>query len=126
MSVEFYEECDGKLLIVRASGKLTKKDYEHFVPETERWIEQHGKIRVLFKMQEFHGWKAGALWEDIKFDLKHFRHIERLALVGDRTWERWMAAFCRPFTTAQIRYFDFQEWDEAHEWIRADIPAEVQ
>jgi hypothetical protein len=26
-------------------------------------------------------------FEDIKFDLKHFADIERLALVGDRKWE---------------------------------------
>jgi len=116
---------NGKLLIASASGKLTKNDYEHFVPEFEKWIEQHGKIRVLFDMQDFHGWRAGALWEDIKFDLKHFRHIERLAFIGDRSWERWMATFCRPFTTAQIRYFDRRHSDDADEWIRAGLAAPV-
>jgi len=30
-------------------------------------------------MTGFHGWDAGALWEDIKFDIKHFGDIERLA-----------------------------------------------
>jgi hypothetical protein len=96
-------EAGGKVLVVRLSGKLTKEDYQRFVPEVERLVRQHGKIRMLVQMHDFHGWTAGALWEDIKFDLKHFAHIERLALVGDRKWEAAMAVFCKPFTTATIR-----------------------
>lgn len=57
-------------------------------------------------MREFHGWSMGALWEDIKFDLHHFADIERLALIGDKKWEVGMAVFCKPFTTAKIRYFE--------------------
>ena len=57
-------------------------------------IADHGKIRVLFEMRDFHGWEAGALWEDVKFDFKHFSDIERAAMVGDKTWEKWMATFC--------------------------------
>ena len=72
-----------RILVVRASGKLSQEDYDHFVPEVDRLIRE-GKIRLLFEMQDFHGWEAGALWEDIKFDVKHFGDIERLALVGDK------------------------------------------
>jgi hypothetical protein len=43
------------------------------------------------------------LWEDIKFSVKHFADIERLAMVGDKKWQRGMAAFCKPFTKATIR-----------------------
>jgi stage II sporulation SpoAA-like protein len=121
MAVEIQEKADGKLLVICASGKLTKEDYERFLPEIERLIGRHGKIRVEFDMRDFHGWTAGALWEDMKFDLKHFRDIERLAMVGDRAWEHAMAVFCRPFTTAQIRYFDRAKADLAEAWIEADL-----
>ena len=57
------------------------------------------------------------LWEDIKFDLKHFNHIERLAMLGESKWEKGMAAFCKPFTTAKIRYFDSKDAAAAREWI---------
>jgi hypothetical protein len=55
----------------RSAGAV-KEDYEHFVPEFERLVRQHGKLRVLFDMTGFHGWEAGALGEDIRFDSKHF------------------------------------------------------
>jgi len=111
------EKAGHRVLVIRASGKLSKEDYEHFLPEVERLIEQEGKIRLLFEMHDFHGWEAGALWEDIKFDLKHFADIKRLAMVGEKKWEEWMARFCRPFTSAEIRYFDQSQVEEARHWI---------
>ena len=113
MSVNFQEEAGGKCLLVQLSGKLTKEDYQHFVPAVERLIKQHGKLRMVVQMHDFHGWTMGALWEDIKFDVKHFADIERLALVGDRKWEAGMAVFCKPFTRATIRYFDESKYEDA-------------
>ena len=88
-----------------------------FWPATEAAIKTHGKVRILFIMHDFHGWDAGAMWEDIKFDLKHFAHIERLAIVGETKWEKGMSMFCRPFTTAKIKYFDHADIAKARDWI---------
>jgi hypothetical protein len=125
MSVDFQEEAGGKYLLVQLSGKLTKEDYQHFVPTVERLIKQQGRIRLLVHMRDFHGWTLGALWEDIKFDLKHFGDIERLAFVGDRKWEAGMATFCKPFTRALIRYFDESKFEEALGWIKESVSQPV-
>ncbi len=117
--LNFRPEAGGKVLAIELSGKLTKEDYERFVPQVEGLIQQHGKIRVLCQMHDFHGWELGALWEDVKFDLKHFAHIERLAMVGDRAWEKGMAMFCKPFTTAKVQYFDQTQAADASAWIHA-------
>jgi hypothetical protein len=122
MPIAFHEEEDGKILVIQATNKLTKEDYEQFVPEVERLIQTHGSIRMLCDMHDFLGWKAGALWQDTKFAIKHYGDIERLAIVGEKAWEHGMAVFCRPFTKAEIRYFDRSSADEAHAWIHADIP----
>ena len=121
MPLEFNELAEGKILVVQISGKLTKADYEEFVPETERLIKEFGKIRVLFEMHDFHGWEMAGLWEDMKFDLKHFRDIERLAFVGEKAWEHGMTVFCRPFTTAKIQYFDTSKAKDATSWIQDGI-----
>jgi SpoIIAA-like len=117
MTVKLTEKNSGKLLEVQLSGKLVKEDYEHLVPSVERLVKEHDKIRMLVDMHDFHGWTAGALWEDIKFDLKHFNDIERLAIVGEAKWEHGMAIFCKPFTTAKIRYFDRAMADDASAWL---------
>jgi hypothetical protein len=87
------------------------------VPEFERHLHQHGKFSVLFEMTGFHGWEGGALWEDTTFAIKHFADIERLAMVGDKRWQRGMATFCEPFTKATIRFFDHAEAAEAWKWL---------
>ncbi|TWU44419.1 hypothetical protein Q31b_19550 [Novipirellula aureliae] len=117
MSVELSEVQQGNYLEIQVTGKLDKEAYDLFLPSVERQIEVCGKIRILFAMHDFHGWDAGALWQDIKFDAKHFNDIERLAIVGEKKWERGMGVFCKPFTTAKIRYFDQSEIDEARRWL---------
>ena len=117
MPILLSEELDGRILIVHVSGKLAKADYEHFVPEFERLVRQHGKLRVLFDMTGLHGWEAGAAWEDFKFGLAHFADIERLAMVGERKWQQGMATFCKPFTKATVRYFDHAHSVEVRQWL---------
>jgi len=117
MPIQLNAEDGGKVLVVRVTGKLEQTDYEHLVPVFERLFQNHGKLRVLFDMVAFHGWEAGALWKDIKFDIKHFDHIERLALVGERKWQHGMASFCKVFTTATIQYFDHADAAAARNWL---------
>ena len=120
MSLELQQEMDGKLLTVHISGKLQKDDYQHFLPVVEDAIKKHGKLRILVDMHDFHGWSAAGLWEDVKFDLKHFHDLERLAMVGETKWEQWMATFCKPFTTATVRYFPREQAGEAQAWVAGD------
>jgi hypothetical protein len=117
MATRLTEMEEGRVLEVAVSGKLTQDDYQRFVPAFERLVKQHGKIGVLFEMSDFHGWEAAALWDDVKFDRKHFADIDRLAMVGDKRWEKWMSLFCRPFTTATIRYFDRAAIEAARDWV---------
>ncbi len=43
-------------------------------------------------------------------------------MVGDRKWEKWMANFCKPFTKANVRYFDKLEVDAAWKWLEEPVP----
>jgi hypothetical protein len=117
MTLQLTEENGGKLVVVHVSGKLVKADYEHFVPEIERLVRRHGKLRLLFDMTDFHGWEVSAAWEDFKFGIEHFADIERLAMVGEKQWQHGMAVFCKPFTTAAIRYFEHADAAEARKWL---------
>ncbi len=117
MPIQLKEENDGKTVIIQVSGKLIAADYEDFVPEFDRLVGLHGKLRVLFDMPGFHGWTAGAMWEDTKFGLHHFGDIDRLAMVGEEKWQKGMAMFCKPFTKATVKYFDHSAISEARKWL---------
>ena len=121
MAIEIKEEQTGKRLEVRLTGKLTTQDYQNLIPAVDQAVRQHGKIRMLVTMHDFHGWTASALWEDTKFALHHFHDIERLALVGETKWQAGLAVFCKPFTTATIRYFDHTEDEAARTWLLSEM-----
>lgn len=119
MAVELVENVGARVLEVKASGKLSAEDYETLEPGVEKLIESSGKIKILFMMRDFHGWDTGAVWEDIKFATKHCRDIEKIAMVGETAWEKWMATICKPFTMSSIKYFDAGEDDAAREWLNS-------
>jgi hypothetical protein len=101
------------------SGKLHDEDYKAFVPLVDTEIATEGKVNLLAQMHDFHGWDAKALWDDIKFSTTHCTKIEKIALVGDKTWEKWMAKVCKPFTMAKIEYFDAANIDKAWAWLES-------
>jgi hypothetical protein len=105
------------VLEVRLTGKLTREFYERFVPEVERQIQQYGKLRILLELRDFQGWTVGALWDDVAFEFRHGKDIERLAIVGETRWQKDMAAFCKPFTAATVKYFDESQLETARQWI---------
>lgn len=108
------------VLAYRVSGKLHDDDYQTFVPGVDAALAGGGKVRMLVEFHDFHGWDAKALWDDIKFATSHCTKIKRIALVGETTWERWMAVVCKPFTLAKVKYFATGEVDAAWTWVLAD------
>jgi hypothetical protein len=99
------------------SGKLHDEDYKKFVPLVDAEIAKEGKVNVLAQFHDFHGWDAKALWDDIKFSTTHCTKIKRIALVGENSWQKWMATVCKPFTMAKIRYFDAAAIEAAKTWL---------
>jgi hypothetical protein len=123
--IEQLSRGSGKVLAFKLSGKLHDEDYKHFVPLIEAAVAANKKVRLLAWFHDFHGWDAHALWDDIKFATKHCADMERIALVGDKTWEKWMATVCKPFTRATIRYFDASQIEEAWQWAEEGVIAPV-
>lgn len=124
MTIEFTKvpnadakEPEDRVVTLQVIGKLQKPDFDVFGPRLDVLLEHHGKLKLLIELVDFEGWTAGAAWEDIKFALKHFNDIERIAVVGDRQWEKGIAVLAKPFTAAEVRYFDVEDRESANSWI---------
>jgi hypothetical protein len=107
----------GKVVTLKINQTLDKEDYENFVPLIETQMQAGTPIRLLIELHAFEGWTAGALWEETKFAAKHFRDIERIAVVGESRWEKGIKLFVKPFTGAKVRFFDMQALAQARQWI---------
>lgn len=115
--IEQLPQSAGFVLAFKITGKLHDEDYKQFVPVIGAAIRAHRKVRLLAEFADFHGWALHALWDDMKLATKHCADVERVALVGDRKWEEWMAKICRPFTMAELRYFGPSEAVTAWIWL---------
>ena len=110
------------ILAFRLSGKLSDADYQIFVPAVEQALAAVGKpISLLAKFDDFHGWDLHAAWDDLKFGVRHYSDLDRIALVGDTRREKRMARLARPFTKASVRYFDANTEEAAWLWLRTGI-----
>jgi hypothetical protein len=112
------KESTGNIIGFEISEKLHDDDYKTFVPQIEQIINKEGKARILVHFIDFRGWDLHAAWDDFVFGVKHFRDIERIAMIGEKGWEEWMAKFCKPFTKAEVRYFVASELQNALEWLK--------
>jgi hypothetical protein len=102
---ELLPDSQGRFLAIKASGKLTDRDYKDFLPVVEAIIDRHGPVRALFDLTEFEGWTAQAAWDDFTFGLRHRRNFERIALVGDQRWEPLAARMANALLPCEVRHF---------------------
>ncbi len=123
MSLEASPMADGRILKIHVSGKLEQEDLERFASVAEEQIRQHGAIRILVELHDFAGWSAAALWEDLKFEFKHSRDVDRLAIVSHPDWKTGLSRFIQPFAGAQARHFTLEQADEAWKWVLAGLPS---
>lgn len=117
------ELAQGRIIEVGISGKLTRSDYDEFVPKIDEAVERYGQIRLLLDFVGFEGLTMGALFEDTRFAFLHYNAIFRLAVVGDKRWEQVMTTLCKPFTNADVVYYDVSEIELARAWLREGVPS---
>lgn len=118
MSVEV-SELSPKALEVEIEGKLEKTDYEKLEPIAAAHIERHGPIGLLVRVSELDGWTPAGLWEDLKFDARHYKDVSRIALVARNESREWMATVSKPFTSAEVEFYPESEIDAARRWVKA-------
>ena len=98
-------------------GKLTKTDYDSFVPRLEDLAAERGPLRLLVRLDDFGGWEPRALWEELKFDVTHQDELARVAIVGEDGLEKWGTQLAKPFFRADVEYFGPAEVETARRWL---------
>lgn len=79
---------EANLVALKLSGKLHDADYKQFMPVIQAAAEK-GKLHLLVEM-----------------------------MIGDKQWQAWMTKICKPFTRAQIQYFDASDAQNAWAWVQ--------
>jgi len=116
---------DERIIAFKAIGKLTHDDYQEFLPRLEPLIEKAGTVSVFLELENFHGWDLAAAKDDYAFGKKYANNFRRIAIIGEKRWGRWLARFARPFTGAEVRYFERDDLQQAWDWLREPFVKEV-
>jgi len=106
---------------IEAHETVTAADYKEVLNPAVKAAESassDGKVRMLFVFGgQFPGVTAGADWEDLKLGLGHFRHWERIAIVGDADWLRHTIQALSWAMPGDVRMFATSDLDDATAWI---------
>lgn len=116
--LQILEFTENNIIATKAEDNLAETDIQKIHPLIHNIINRGEDVRWYFEMENFSGWKFNAFWEDLKMDLSHADDYEKIAMVGDKKWQDWVTQFMKPFTNAEIKYFDIEKKEEARNWIK--------
>jgi hypothetical protein len=116
--LERLENLPTNVVGVRASGRLSKDDYQGVVqPMFEDLRRQGQRQRFIYQFApEFEEIEASAAWQDLRVGIQYLRLLERCAVVTDVDWLRQASQFFGAMLPFPVRVFGNAEFAEAVKW----------
>jgi len=118
--LEILPESHANILGVKATGALTSQEIQEcLVPHLKAVIQAHGRVRVLFSLDEdFQGWDMEALQQD-GFGAKQLKAFQKVAVVGASWRVGLQMKLLALLISGEVRNFSGAELPEAWTWIKA-------
>ncbi len=118
--IEIMPETKGSILAIKATEKLTTRDYEEvLIPKIDQLIRVFGKIKVVIYLADnFTGWEIGAAWDDAKFGLQHRNDFEKIAVVGGPKWVEWATRIGAYFIDGDVKTYEASDLQAAISWAK--------
>jgi hypothetical protein len=117
--LEFLKETGENLIATKVSGKIDADDMDKLLPVLKSTIEKFEKVSWYYEMEGLQGWTPKGFWQDITFVAQHTNSFKKIAMVGEKDWEKMMTDMMKPFTPAEIKFFETTQKEEAKKWIRS-------
>lgn len=115
-------ETDKNLVAISITGKLTEEDLKTFEDLFRISHERYGKLNLLLRLQRFDGWEnPKTFFQDFKTWWDLSGNFQRVAVLGDKLWERLLIELDRPFSAMMgmdLRYFDISDKNKALAFCR--------
>jgi hypothetical protein len=118
--VQILEYTEGKVIAAKASKKLVASDYYKLLPLFVNRLKRYPNIRLYLDIRDLEGLELDELKEDMDFNTGLASAFDKVALLGEKTEEQWMADLLKPFTSAEVKWFDSEGKDAAIAWLRTN------
>ncbi len=117
MSANIDHETD-RLVVLRIGGVLKKSELDIIQAEAVRDVPFTGPVKVLVLLEDFAGWERNEEWGDTDFFFSHRNDVEKMAVVGQRTWEAQVLAFTGAgLRKGPVKFFPEPGEHEARAWL---------
>ena len=105
--------------LIEPRGPLSRDDFAAIAKQIDPVIESDGRVDgLIIKTRTFPGWEGlDDLIEHFRFISDHQRAIDRVALVTDTPLAQVFPAIVSHFVSADVRQFDFDDYDAAVAWM---------
>jgi hypothetical protein len=115
--IKITENPESKVLMTVAISRLTEEDWRSLIAALEKQIQQGESLKWYFEMEDFGGESYKIRWQEVSVTTSHPHLLERIAIVGSKEWHGWMQDLMEDFHSAEIRFFETQDQQLAHQWI---------
>ena len=97
---------------ITTRGRVTREDWDDvLLPAMDEALRRHEKVRLYYEIASRY---PGAGWDvlDLATD-----KLERIAVVSDAAWVKWVANALCFLITSKVRVFSKEEEEESRTWI---------
>jgi hypothetical protein len=99
---------------------LDPSAYDGVNEEIDNVMSRAEHVRLVLDLREFDGWSGlSALGDHLSLIREHYRVPERIAVVGDKAWQKMAGKIMAKFVNAQTKFFDSGDYDGAVAWVAA-------
>ncbi len=117
--IQKLDESSGNIIGFKLHGRLTDSEFQAFAEEISTAIADKGKIRLLMIVDYPQNFELKAAWDDLVLWIKHIGDIERLAIIGQKEWEKWLVLLEKPFIHTEVKYYKTSNIKDAWDWIKS-------
>lgn len=111
------------VLEVKMDAPVSAADYKDvLLPALDKAIAASDNMRLLIIVSAgFSDFTLGAMFEDARVGLKHWRGFDRVAIVTDNTAMKHAIRAFSIFMPCPVDMFDHAEVDDARRWLRESL-----
>jgi len=117
--IKFLKTESADLFAYEINGVVTKEMVEKIIPKMQDVFENHDKIDLLVKVQNYSGVSPEVLVMPslYAFKMEAINHVRRYAVIGAKGWMKQLVGIFKPFVPMEVKTFDLEDEAKAWEWL---------
>jgi len=119
MSVRI-RKAEGRLLDVTVLGSMEDRDRQDVLSALQTRIRECGSARVVVDAEKTLSPRPPEFWREAAAGFPTLRNVERVAIVGDQSWQTALSEEPRGTDAETVRFFESGMKPRALSWLRGE------